>query len=1766
MMLNKYAKIAFDTFFFNKKAYAIQEKVNEEINFFTKHKRIDATKVEYYIKNKKAILSYQQKYDKLKWLCLDFDISKQNIGNDFNFLKDKKSQMLISEVKIVIDYLNRIGINYLIEYSGNRGIHVWIIMSTEISKNIGYQIIQKIIKSVDFNYILKKEDIINLDLFPTVATSNGNTIGKGVKIPLSYHLKSNSYSYLIDSLDEKLIVVDKLDDKFILKQIEILEKYKENNTKEIIEKLNITNYNKIENFHRITGNLDRKITLDSIIDQLSKSEFFKYIFGMEISILNEEYRKIIVATLIRLTSDDDKNLGKKLVKEFFQRSDNYDEAITESKIKMLSNLYPPSIEFMERTLKISCNYCKENDIKNVTGLLAGLTFTQNDEFDSIIDWAIRSEIEYLQLNDEVPLNFVRDELYSLEKNDLKKDICKILNNSDLDLLKPEYYRFFRKESESKTRILYGMSARDRVLSTVIMKYVSDIIGQEITTSLSYSYRINNNFSNQIFIDWNKSWLEYAKDVRECIEHGAYDKYYLIKIDIKGFYDNINLRYLQEILTSQNTYDDLYNNCKISLDKLDSDAERKYFNAINYLIYLCRELNDKGVPQGPAFARFLAEIYLTPLDRLIQRKIDQAFDFACRYVDDYFIIIKDYTRAKKLANELDSMISRIFLEKNDEKCKVGILSDLKTEIIQNDDIKKYAIDSVDINTPLYVKHKIEQLVLEMVDDTVNANNVKNIPFILTHLIDDNIKDMVKDQIINFIKNTDIGRGSMFKHFYRKLAFQNADISEFINVCGLSKTNLINEIQRNYAKFPERCKYLVTNFINSECNDYERTELIRTILINGIDINGINIKDTDWKQIIKLIKVTKNIQWTKAFLNVTLSQIQNLTNKADAITLVHKILFNSTNIPEINDIVDVIYSIFDNSTDFIIENVNFQIIFDLIAFITFHIKEYEMVKAMWKLTIKAFEYQRVEEYNSSQWYKFEKLINSNDLHIKNLTIFMSNVLNDNSCIEKKMPHSIEKEFCLNALVFATGKDMKSLTEDKDLKDKILKIAKDHNLEFINWCYDKDVIFYPSEEFAMKNLEENNRLVLIKGNEILIRGDKRIFKESDNVDVEKWNLSSENYFTKIEIQDELLDFNSIIDRKNLFEILISIYSLYKNIEKHSLINIFESGSITSDNKLFLDYSKMDEAFVVYRGAKLAQIKPDLNSVVKEMINQLKEADIKLYTLNPNVTIQNKSFFDEIIPEARYKLKESEKINYYILFLKNFYQFYEDYGSFPADIYCIEEIIIKTLTQFIDSQKSNDSNAINDLKSVYKLLKFYNSLKYSNINRYLLYKKVEVKDLNLSELLNTLETSISQNLNMSTCNKIVRELRKDFNRILEISKVSSLSEFTKVEAKIDRISKSMKIGKSEFKIEDIKVYEIGMMEDFELLTERRAIVIENCYIYENNMVLIPNFLKRSLEIIDEKSDEFDSTKLNELIKIKNIPKYKDAINVMCNQNNNDKEENENMLDMLCLKIDHCYRKHVIDIISKYRYLSQTEMEEFINKAKLYINDSKCIVIPLKNYIADQNGLEQILTRNKFTTDFERGTQYHSALHTNITKFIEGKVSERIVFLSDIGISGTQVRNTFDYYQKGNFVHKGKINNPFYDYTYDILIKNLAKVKEITFLNCLYTPIYENDVRKTLKNHGISTKINFDGTLLDDYKSYLFNSIHEKTIDKFDELLHIDKFKSILKRNVVDKTYEEYLKNAKSDNVENLLIARYNSMPKKHHIFFSNEGIFKYRKDPKVK
>ena len=55
-------------------------------------------------------------------------------------------EKLIEDVEIAIKKLKELNINYVMEYSGNRGIHIWIFFEEEVSKALGYTIIEKILE------------------------------------------------------------------------------------------------------------------------------------------------------------------------------------------------------------------------------------------------------------------------------------------------------------------------------------------------------------------------------------------------------------------------------------------------------------------------------------------------------------------------------------------------------------------------------------------------------------------------------------------------------------------------------------------------------------------------------------------------------------------------------------------------------------------------------------------------------------------------------------------------------------------------------------------------------------------------------------------------------------------------------------------------------------------------------------------------------------------------------------------------------------------------------------------------------------------------------------------------------------------------------------------------------------------------------------------------------------------------------------------------------------------------------------------------------------------------------------------------------------------------------------------------------------------------------------------------------------------------------------------------------------------------------------
>lgn len=122
--------------------------------------------------------------------------------------------------------------------------------------------------------------------------------------------------------------------------------------------------------------------------------------------------------------------------------------------------------------------------------------------------------------------------------------------------------------------------------------------------------------------------------------------YLIKLDIKSFYESIN----PEILIK-----------KITIDQIIS---KKTERILASLFELTKEKGIKGLPRGISVSATLSEMYMRKIDREIQRF--KGVYFYSRFVDDIVIIC--FENKEKLLKEINSHLEnhQLYLNKSKQK--------------------------------------------------------------------------------------------------------------------------------------------------------------------------------------------------------------------------------------------------------------------------------------------------------------------------------------------------------------------------------------------------------------------------------------------------------------------------------------------------------------------------------------------------------------------------------------------------------------------------------------------------------------------------------------------------------------------------------------------------------------------------------------------------------------------------------------------------------------------------------------------------------------------------------------------------------------------------------------------------------------------------------------------------------------------------------------------------------------------------------------------
>lgn len=789
-IIQKISEKIYSLFVINTSAAGIQQK---DGRYITKYIPITPSLIENMILSKGSMGCYQQGYRTgyIKWICLDFDCKNKVNPDVFKLYKDT--------VQPVTMFLDKFGINYLTEFSGRRGLHIWIIFDCIIKKSVGYRILQEIIKNVPIN-ISEPNNEWSLDLFPATESCRNNIVGKQVKFPLSKH-RMGGMSYFFSS--QFNLRNDFYTDIFFEDQYNYLREYCENNIVTVMEMFNLHALYEREYKHKYKKYriLDKvSVNVDEIWKILTETRVFLQLYNrMKRGQALQKDWTVLLGTLSPCDIDGE------LVRAVFREFPNYDEEKTIENIKKYKERYFPATFgylYYLYDLEIEDNLDSEMTgfvyLASKAGisdeiLLEYTTLNEKKTITSVQD-TIRKEKNYLFYNDESPDIYIWNQLGLMKNYDrdfLRKEIESAREKGCYNGFPEEFRIFVRKESDSKTRNLISLSARDRVLTTQL---ALELCQGNKHLWKSYSYRPSLTSRSDIFFAWYQSWGDYINRVRAFLEVPFFASYKVMMIDLKGFYDHI------DFLTV--------------FEALKDEASATVINILRYLIgyndSLMSKINNgmrKGVPQGPAYARIIAEIFLDKIMADIESRYGSEITIL-RYVDDIIIVGIPRFDIEVFFSIMQDTLLEYGLPINTEKSKcfglIGNLTEDEKALLLHTDNFNYELRIDQPNGILLSQERKENLNLYL---QAHEFDMRSIGYIFGNKTLHEAKSWYFKNYRKIIISSDIGRGSNFRRFYQYILHHN-DYLEIVLDEGLLKSipygtvNFSNFIDSLYLSVQEK----------------------------------------------------------------------------------------------------------------------------------------------------------------------------------------------------------------------------------------------------------------------------------------------------------------------------------------------------------------------------------------------------------------------------------------------------------------------------------------------------------------------------------------------------------------------------------------------------------------------------------------------------------------------------------------------------------------------------------------------------------------------------------------------------------------------------------------------------------------------------------------------------------------------------------------------------------------------------------------------------
>lgn len=230
-----------------------------------------------------------------------------------------------------------------------------------------------------------------------------------------------------------------------------------------------------------------------------------------------------------------------------------------------------------------------------------------------------------------------DDLYKLDSQQRIRYISKLFTKYNAGINK----KVLKKNYDDFLREIMISNIEDRIIQLMIKQILEPIFETKF---------VNNSFGFRP----NKSCYKAIYSIIKMINNSKFN--YVIDIDIKKFYNNINPKTIIDRMKEIGIKDD---RLLIIINKI-MKAKATYKNKI---------INNKtGIPTGTILSPLLANIVLDKLDKYFIDKYPD--EYLIRYADDIKIITNDLNKAKVIMNDIENYLNKeLKLNINKEKSKI-----------------------------------------------------------------------------------------------------------------------------------------------------------------------------------------------------------------------------------------------------------------------------------------------------------------------------------------------------------------------------------------------------------------------------------------------------------------------------------------------------------------------------------------------------------------------------------------------------------------------------------------------------------------------------------------------------------------------------------------------------------------------------------------------------------------------------------------------------------------------------------------------------------------------------------------------------------------------------------------------------------------------------------------------------------------------------------------------------------------------------------------